>query len=75
MMQTLNLIGQIDTNGHLQLDVPTALPPGEVELVLVINPVLSTSAPSQKYDFSNLVGKLQWQGDGIATQRALRDDW
>ena len=75
MMQTLTLIGQIDTNGHLRLDVPTQFPPGEVELVLVINPVSSTSASSPKYDFSNLVGKLQWQGDAIAAQRTLRDDW
>ncbi|MEP0889010.1 hypothetical protein [Leptolyngbya sp. FACHB-16] len=75
MMQTLTLIGQIDTNGHLRLDVPTALPPGEVELVLVINPAAPQTAPSPKYDFSNLAGKLQWQGDAIATQRASRDDW
>jgi hypothetical protein len=75
MMQTLTLIGEIDTNGHLRLDVPTTLPPGEVELVLVINPAAPHTPPSPKYDFSNLVGKLQWQGDAIATQRELRDDW
>lgn len=75
MMQTLTLIGQIDANGHLRLDVPTALPPGEVELVLVINSAAPQTAPSAKYDFSNVVGKLQWQGDAIATQRALRDEW
>jgi hypothetical protein len=75
MMQTLTLIGQIDINGHLRLDISTALPPGEVELVLVINPASPQTAPSPKYDFSNLVGKLQWQGDAIATQRALRDEW
>ncbi|MBW4422715.1 MAG: hypothetical protein KME13_26500 [Myxacorys californica WJT36-NPBG1] len=75
MMQTLTLIGQIDANGHLRLDVPTQLPPGEVELVLVINPASSTPTASHKYDFSDLAGTLQWRGDAIATQRTLRDEW
>lgn len=75
MMQTITLIGQIDTNGHLRLDVPTALPPGKVELVLVINPAAPQTTSSPKYDFSNLVGKLQWQGDAVDTQRALRNEW
>lgn len=74
-MQALTLTGQIDINGHLRLDVPTALPPGEVELVVVINPVALQVSPLPKYDFSNLIGKLQWKGDPIATQRALRNEW
>ncbi|PSB25163.1 hypothetical protein C7B82_24275 [Stenomitos frigidus ULC18] len=74
-MQTLSLIGQVDANGHLRLDVPTHLPPGDVELVLVINPVASTPARSQAYDFSDLAGRLQWQGDAIAMQRTIRDEW
>ena len=27
------------------------------------------------YDFSDLAGKLTWQGDAVATQRDLRDEW
>jgi hypothetical protein len=74
MMQTLTLLGQIDANGHLRLDVSTQLPPGEVELVLVINPASSTPATPRRYDFSDLTGTLQWQGDAIAIQRVLRDE-
>jgi len=29
----------------------------------------------RKYDFSDLVGKLQWKGDAVAEQRRLRDEW
>ena len=29
----------------------------------------------QKYDFSDIVGKLQWKGDAVAEQRRLRDEW
>jgi hypothetical protein len=74
MIQALTLTGKIDESGHLRLDVPTQLPPGDVELVVVINPV-SPQVTQSKYDFSKLVGKLQWKGDAIATQRALRDEW
>jgi hypothetical protein len=37
-MQVLTLTGKIDSDGHLHLDIPTQLPAGDVELVLVINP-------------------------------------
>jgi hypothetical protein len=73
-MQALTLLGKIDANGHLRLDVLTQLPPGDVELVLVIHPA-SPPIATQRYDFSDLTGKLQWQGDAIAMQRTLRDEW
>jgi hypothetical protein len=28
-----------------------------------------------KYDFSDLAGKLQWQGDAVTEQRRMRDEW
>lgn len=69
-METLKLTTTIDPDGHLRLDVPTNLPAGEVELVIVL------SKPRQvRYDFSDLVGKLAWKGDALAAQRALRDEW
>ena len=30
---------------------------------------------NQKYDFSDIVGKLQWNGDAVAEQRRLRNEW
>lgn len=27
------------------------------------------------YDFSNVVGKLEWQGDALQEQRKIRDEW
>ncbi len=43
--------------------------------------IVQTSASSVKngkkalYDFSDLAGKLQWQGDAVAQQRRIRDEW
>jgi hypothetical protein len=31
--------------------------------------------PQPKYDFSDLVGKLEWAGDAVAEQKRLRDEW
>lgn len=68
-MQTLKLKSQVDKDGHLRLDVPTDLPAGDVDLVLMIAP-----APGN-YDFSDLAGALRWRGDAIREQRKLRDEW
>lgn len=73
-METFNLIGAIDIDGHLRLDVSTQLPPGQVELVLVVHSKSQDKKP-KRYDFSDLVGKLNWQGDAVAEQRALRNEW
>jgi hypothetical protein len=28
-----------------------------------------------RYDFSDLIGRLQWQGNALAEQQRLRDEW
>ncbi|MDM8565749.1 hypothetical protein QUF74_08860 [Candidatus Halobeggiatoa sp. HSG11] len=28
-----------------------------------------------EYDFSDVVGKLEWQGDAVKEQRTIRDEW
>lgn len=71
-MQTVKIHGKIDSKGHLKLDIPTGLDAGEVDIVLVIE---SNTKSGNKYDFSDLVGTLHWDGDALATQKALRDEW
>lgn len=71
-MQVLKLSSKVDPDGHLRLDLLTTFSEGEVELVVIINPV-DNNVVSDKYDFSDLVGKLSWQGDAVAEQRKLRD--
>jgi hypothetical protein len=73
-MQTLKLKSHVDPDGHLRLDVPTTLPTGDVELVLVIEPV-PAAPPKAGYDFSDLAGRLRWSGDAVEQQRALRHEW
>lgn len=75
VMEVLQLTTTVDESGHLRLDIPTQLAPGQVNIVLVLNPVVASQAQKPNYDFSDLIGRLTWEGDAVATQRALRDEW
>ena len=47
----------------------------EREFLVVVNPVSSDEKQKISYDFSDLVGRLTWQGDAATIQRNLRDEW
>ena len=47
----------------------------ERETFAVLNPVLSEEKQKPNYDFSDLVGRLTWQGDAVKIPRNLRDEW
>jgi hypothetical protein len=72
-MQVVKTKGEVGADGRLRLDVPVELPAGAVELVLVVG--TAPQPNGQKYDFSDVVGKLEWQGDALDEQRKLRDEW
>ncbi|MBE9235238.1 hypothetical protein IQ227_04065 [Anabaena aphanizomenioides LEGE 00250] len=36
---------------------------------------ISTDKKPKKYDFSDLMGRLNWRGDAVEMQRSLRDEW
>lgn len=74
-MDVVKLTTRVDEHGCLNLSIPTQLARTEVNVVIVMNPVASVEPPQGKYDFSDLVGRLTWEGDGIAMQRNLRDEW
>jgi len=74
-MEVLQLTMAVDASGHLRLDIPTQLPPGQVNIVLVLNPVVTSATQKPNYDFSDLAGRLTWRGDAVDEQRALRDEW
>ncbi|MEQ8959168.1 MAG: hypothetical protein RLP02_14815 [Coleofasciculus sp. C2-GNP5-27] len=74
-MEVLKLTTTIDKLGYLSINVPTGLAAGEVNVVIVLHPVLPDNNRKSSYNFSDLVGRLTWQGDEVAMQRALRDEW
>jgi hypothetical protein len=69
----LKVQGQIESNGHLHLDVQTQLPAGEANVVLTIS---SSNEPKNNgRNFSDLAGRLVWRGDPVAEQRRVRNEW
>ncbi|MEA5570649.1 hypothetical protein [Calothrix sp. UHCC 0171] len=74
-MKVLKLETVIDASGNLHLDIATELSPGTVDVVIVLNPSIPDTVQTKSYDFSDLAGNLSWQGDGVAMQRMLRDEW
>ena len=74
-MEVLKLTTTIDESGYLHLNIPTHLSAMEVNVVVILNPVAENGKQQSSYDFSDLVGRLTWQGDALVTQRTLRDEW
>ncbi|NEQ19294.1 MAG: hypothetical protein F6K28_05570 [Microcoleus sp. SIO2G3] len=48
---------------------------GTVDVVVVLNPNIPDIPQTKPYDFSDLAGRLSWQGDSITQTRMLRDEW
>jgi hypothetical protein len=38
-------------------------------------PASPQAVAAKRYEFADLVGKLQWRGDAVKTQRSQRDAW
>ena len=73
-MEVLKLTTKIDDAGQLKINLPTNLKAGEVDLVVIVNPVSKEDKRQNIPDFSDLK-QLGWQGDAVAAQRKLRDEW
>jgi hypothetical protein len=71
-METYKINTTIKSDGHLKIDIPTSLHESEVEVILLIQ---NKRKKANKYDFSDLAGKLQWKGDALEIQRTLRNEW
>lgn len=46
-----------------------------LDYVKIISPADPSPKNTPKYDFTDLAGKLKWNGDALAEQRRLRDEW
>ena len=68
---------QLEGNQIIWLDqTPVCSPGSRVLVVMETNELpLAPTQKSIKYDLSDLVGHLNWQGDAVAAQRQQRDAW
>lgn len=70
-MKTFKLETQTDANGNLLLDLKTDFKSKKMEVLIVVQETDKTS----KYNFTNLIGKLEWDGDPLAEQKKIRAEW
>ncbi len=73
-MRTITLRTQINADGRLQLDVPADLPPGPVEVVLIIQPDEGHSSHSVR-ELRGLGAEIWKGGDAQAYVGRLRNEW
>jgi hypothetical protein len=71
-MKTLQIDTKTDRDGHLRLDLSLAHSVMDISVIVVMADI---SNPKGKYDCSDLVGKLKWQGDAVKEQRSIREEW
>lgn len=73
-MRTITLKAHVNDDGRLRLDLPADLPPGPVEVVVVIQPAREEASRSLR-ELRGL-GKEIWQAiDAQEYVNRLRDEW
>lgn len=72
-MEIMKCKGMVDASGQLNVKVQSPFQPGEIELVVIAQP--GHLNEKYTYDFSDLVGKLSWNGDALSVQKQLRHEW
>ena len=74
----MNVVRKIieNTSDKITIELPEEYQNKKVEvIVLPLEEASVVEEKPKKYDFSDLVGKLEWEGDAVAEQRKLRDEW
>jgi hypothetical protein len=57
----------------LTIELPEAYRNKKVEVIVL--PLEENEVEPKTYDFSGVFGKMKWEGDAVAEQRKLRDEW
>ena len=77
IMETITIQTQVAADGKLRLEVPCAVPPGPVEVVLTVTPTNGAPSAKGKPKWSELIGlgKEIWQGVDVEKYLAeMRED-
>jgi len=73
-MTTLTVRSEIDGDGKLRLEVPCQLPPGPVEVVLVVQSTGDSSTPSSRKPHSARSGLFLGRGPKDLDPDAITDE-
>jgi uncharacterized protein YpuA (DUF1002 family) len=66
----------IETSSNsITLELPDEYVNKKIEVLILPAEENDKDLSKVKYDFSDLVGRLKWEGDALAEQKKLRDEW
>lgn len=74
-MEVVKVKKSSGADGVLHLDIPTHYYNCETNVVVIVEKVERKESAQSGYDFSDLSGKLEWDGDPLKEQRSLRNEW
>ena len=63
--------GEVKLKEKIPADAEREIP----VIVTFLEDIKRTKKPLRKYRVSDLAGRLEWDGDAVAQQRAIRDEW
>ena len=71
----MNALRKVIENASASLTIDLPQEYQNKKLEIIVFPLEESEEQPKKYDFSDLVGKLEWKGDALKEQRKLRDEW
>lgn len=63
------------SSNSITIDLPEEYVNKKIEVLILPVEESVEQSPKPKYDFSDFYGKLKWEGDALAEQKKLRDEW
>lgn len=77
-MKAVKILTKTDESGMAEIRVATDIKNSDVSLIVVVENTHDENKPGariNRYDFSDLLGKVKWDGDPVEYQRRLREEW
>jgi len=70
-MDTIKLNKRTTLNGKLLIEYQTSFLDKDIEVILKINEIEKSDKP----DFTDLIGQLEWAEDALMFQKEIRAEW
>jgi hypothetical protein len=74
-METFRQIVTVSSNRKIEMTLPDAIPPGQVEIVVVVQPINEPAPSASAPAADNLFGFLPKRVDPLQFERQMRDEW
>ncbi len=77
-MKAVKILTKTDESGMAEIRVATDIKNSDVSLIVVVENAhddTKSGARKNRYDFSDLLGKVKWDEDPVEYQRRLREEW